>query len=380
MWINEYPHILESKRNFHEVIDRDEINRFIGKNFFSKQIYVKELPKSITAELELPQSKQFIYLALSQLPANELPKKLTIYGLVNNRYIEVDLKELSFYGKDGEYIIDTARVALSYRQEPRIYVSEDDFWAENFWISKYSIHPFMEKIPDFITTSFAEFKAKMQKYFPDCDFVVYNKGDYRKEIQAVEQMHKPVFIEDSHKGLCAAADTEFADYKAYLGPDFHHEMELLAQENIRSLLIIPVTYTNLMSEKTLLGYFRMTSDNKAISRDIIQRLSNFAALFAQQLKKANMQKVKLPQKIANISKTGARIVINNGELADLFASNPEELALDIKPNPLLRFNLFGKIVNMQPENSQGFQTGIYFVGGGKRLGMPEWQNYINNFI
>ncbi len=163
-----------------------------------------------------------------------------------------------------------------------------------------------------------------------------------------------------------------------LGSRFYRELELLTTKRIRSLLLIPVLYSNLLNEKQLIGCFRVTSASKPIPITLIPKAFNFADLFVKTLKQINIQKIKSAQKVTNISRTGFQIHIKNENLARQFAVNPEEIVLDLTPNPLFRFRFFGKAMNMFTESDGGFNVGMRILGcDNKTAELSDWYDYIH---
>ncbi len=366
-------------RNYFEIYEQDQIIYLVNKYFTDSLIKINEFPQEISVDIKMLSSGECLHLTLNQLlpPEFEIREYLVI-STVNGRYVEVVLKKGFFDGKEGVFDIVSAKIANNCRQDARIDILNQDFVAENFQINKHYIDS--DSAPDlpFIHEVINALKLGVRRTLKGCEFCFYDKEDGRRDIQAVQDRGKPLYIEDTGKDTDNnLANAELLNYKAYLGSRFEQEMELLGTKKIKSLLVIPVVINNLNNSHSLIGCLRMTSNSGTLASALIPRLYSMAEVIINSIQKRNALKFKIAQRINNISKTGLQIHIDNEELAHQLTSNPEELVLDIKTDGLFRFSFYAKVINMFPSDHHGFNVGILILEGyGQKSSLKQWCDYV----
>ncbi len=371
-------------RKYHETNDKDAIIELIDKFLVRSRVRINEFPTEIDAKIEVLPSGKCVHLSLNQLlpPGFEIWNRITIYA-VSNRYIEIMLEKDFFDGKDGIFDLVKAKIAHNFRQELRIPIDaeNDDVKAENFQLSQYFIGRNMIQVPPIVKEVFSSLNLRSKKDLQGCEIFEYNPKEILKEIQAVQKTLKPLYLENIHKGLTTKPpNSDFLDYKLLLGTHYKKEMELISKKRIKSLVVIPIIYTNLLNERVLIGCFRMSSQTGSIASTIFSRLYKMADGLSIKIKEMNSIKIKTAQKITNISNSGIQIKVLDENLAKKIAANPEEVVLDINPDTQFRFTFMGKVMNMFNLDDGTFAAGIRFTGSNSTLfDILDWHKYVDNF-
>ncbi len=367
------------KRKYYELVDEDKISQ-LKKNFLNdvKIFYVKGLPKVIQGNLN-PSDEGKINLTFNAALPELSSDKLTVYT-TTNRYIEWLLQAQDFDGQKGHFDLVGAKIAADTRKFKRINVQKEEVWVDNFRLGQFPIHSEMKKAPLCVENQMDLLRSKIASEFSGIEIIPYDQTEKRRDIQAVYELKKPLYIEDTLQGSQnEAPDSEFLNYKGYLKGMFSHEMDMLKHKNIRSLIVIPIVYTNFKSEHVTIGYIRLISTKGPIPMTTYTRLNSYAKTLTKAIQKSNLKKISPRQKVVNVSKFGVQIGVSDSKLIDLLKSNPGEVVMDIKPSVHVRYTLLGKVSQILQVDEQDYLIGLHFIGGASRLGLSDWVRYTNNF-
>ncbi|MDH4127463.1 MAG: DUF1577 domain-containing protein [Spirochaetota bacterium] len=369
------------KREFADVTDPKQISYLIEQYLDKKKVFVKGLPLGTTAELEILYPNPVAKLTFKEpLPQDYIRDEITIFTVVK-RYIEISLVKSSFDRTTGEFELVNARIANSVREDPRIDVRSEDFFAENFRLSKYSINKNMKSAPICVQVSFDALRPKIIEEFPNCTLNILEEDVYKKDVHAVLKTQRILYIKDVHDPITyASSNSDFLDYGKYLGLKFDQEFEALNREDIKSLLVYPIIYTNLYGEKTSIGYFKMISKNDFLSEHILSRLKEYSHVLSSNVRDSNTQIIKEAHKVVNISRKGIQIQVKDPKFVSIFQSNKNEVVLDVKPKPTFRLSLFAKIATITKGNDNIYNIGMQFIGGESIRGLSDWQNFVNKLV
>ncbi len=369
-------------RQFYEITDKDLIISLIDKHLDKGKIQINEFPKEIMANIKTIKSGKCVHLSLNQFlpPDFDIRNWLTVFS-VNNRYIEIILEKSYFDGKDGMFDLVKAKIANNFRQNPRININDNHFIIENFQLNQLYINKEVNKNTSLIRETFNSLNLRSKKDFKKCELCDFDKNEKRKEIVAVQKTMKPLYVEDVYRlANKPPFNSDFLDYKSFLGSQLDHEIGVLQAKKIRSLLVIPVIYTNLINEKTLLGCLRMTSPNAVIQPTFVTRLMSIANSLIDKINQKSNVKIKSIQRVSNISRHGLQMDIQNDELAKLISQNPEEIVIDVRPNALFRFSFTGKVMNMYTSDNGHFLAGVNFIScDNKMFDLTNWHKYMDVF-
>ncbi|MDH4127462.1 MAG: DUF1577 domain-containing protein [Spirochaetota bacterium] len=368
-------------RNFTELTDEEQLNYMVDQYLDKKTVCIKGIPQDLTAEIQIIQSSHTVRLSFEDNAPLGLIKQneLTVYTIAK-RYIEIDLKKLGFEKNKGEFKFIKARIANDFRKEARILLKNtENFVAENFKLSKYNINTKMKNAPICVQLAFDKLKPEIIQSVPNSTLETYDEEkSTKKYINAVNKTHKILYIENVYdESSYSPTDTSFLDYKDFLGTKLDQEIEALKQEKIKSLLIHPVVYENLKGERVCVGHFKIISNSEPVSINIITKLNEYSKILTDNIRDANLQIIKAPQKILNISKSGISIQVKDKEVINIFNSNNNEIVFDIRPKPTFRFSIFAKIVQMYHGNNSNYIIGMQFIGGEQRRGLSAWNKYID---
>ncbi len=367
------------KRKYYELVDESKISQ-LKKNFLEsvKTFYVKGLPKVINGNLD-PSDEGNIHLTFNETLPELSSDQLTVYS-TSNRYIEWLLKPQDFDGQKGCFDLVGAKIAANTRKFKRVNVHKEEIWVDNFRLGQFPIHKEMEKAPLCVENQIDSLRPKIASEFSGVEIILYDQTDKRRDIQAVHKLMKPLYIEDTLQGSQNdPQDPDFLDYKGYLKDMFSHEMEMLKHKNIRSLMVLPIVYTNFKAEHVIIGYIRLASKKGPIPMTTYTRLNNYAETLTKSIQKSNIKRIKPRQKVINVSKFGVQMDVDDSELIELLKSNPKEVVLDIKPSVHVRYTLLGKVSEIIQADDQYHHVGFHFIGGASRLGLSDWVRYVNNF-
>ncbi|HEO64640.1 MAG TPA: DUF1577 domain-containing protein [Spirochaetes bacterium] len=368
-------------RNFTEVTEEKQVAYLVEQYLDKKKVYIKGLDQKITAEIEVLYPNPIARLRFSSpLPNGLLSDEITIFT-VTKRYIEITLRKSHCDEIGGEFELMSAKIAKSFREDPRVSVLDEDFIAENFRLSKYAINPNIEKVPICVQIAFDTVVPKLMEEFPECTASVLDTGVFKKDTRVALKQQKPLYIEDVlDEATFSPLNPELVDYRMFLGPKLQQEIEQLKKENIKSFLVYPVVYTNLKDEKASVGYFKMASKSKVIPEAVISRLDEFSKELNSIIRDANIKIIKDPIPVTNISKKGIQISVQDQTIIDTFHLNRSELVLTVRPLATYRFTLYAKIVNIIQQMDGSYTIGMRLIGGEENRGMSAWQKYFDRFL
>ncbi len=372
-----------SERDFHEINDKEQINYLLQKYLHHSEVIINDFPEEVSVKIDFLSSGKGLHLGFSQpLPQDFSLRDFLVLSVLGQRYVEVTLKKLKLTDDHGIFEPVKAKIADDYRENSRIIIKNPDFLADNFVMAKYLITAELAEKYPFVHEIINNLKIGHKKPFQNCEFCFFDQKDSRRDIQSVQHTHKPVYIENTKQVTnVIPPSSDFLDYKAYLGSSFAREMEVLKTQRLRSLLVIPVLYKNLLNEKILIGCLRMSSHDKTIPAEMILRLYHLAETIVANINKINIIKINLAQKVRNISKTGIQLHISNDELAKYMSANPEEIILDIMPDHRLRFTLYGKIMNLIPEDKGAFKVGVLIIEHkSQHQILTKWYEFVDKYM
>ncbi|GMT49786.1 MAG: hypothetical protein IEMM0008_1325 [bacterium] len=368
-------------RNFIEVTEEKQVAYLVEQYLDKKRVYIKGVEQETTAAIEVLYPNPTARLMFSNpLPKGFLNDEITIYT-VTKRYIEITLRKSHFDEIEGEFELISARIARSFREDPRVSIMDEGFVAENFRLSKYSIRPNMENVPICVQIAFDTVGPKLLEEFPDCISSVLDSGVFRKDTRVVLKQQKPLYIEDvMDASTFSPLNPDLVDYRTFLGPKFEQEVEQLKREDIKSFLIYPVVYTNLKNEKASVGYFKMISKSKIIPEATLSRLDEFSKELNNIIRDANVKIIKNSIPVSNISKKGIQINVQDQKIIDTFHLNRSELVLTVRPLATYRFTLYAKIVNIIQQMDGSYTIGMRLIGGEGNRGLSAWQKYFDRYL
>ncbi len=368
----------EKNRGFAEITEIEKIRYLIQEYLEEKEVFIKGLSREITVDLKLLDDENHIRLVFSRpLSPNVITNdELTVYTIVK-RYIEITLKKVSFERTRGEFNFVKAKIAQDVRNEPRIDVEYSDFIAENFRLSKYSINSKMETAPIAVQIAFDKFRPDILNEYPEAILAVFDANEKDRAVKALYKTQKVLYIENTfQENSYSPVESDFLDYGHYLGRKFDQEMKFYKENDIKSLLIFPVIYTNIRGERTTVGYIKLASSTETSLKSHIPNLTGFAQTITDDIRDANIQIIKDPLPVMNVSKRGLQIKIADREVVDVFLNNREEMVLDIKPKPAFRITLFTRMANMKLESDNNYSIGMKIIGGEERHGISAWDKYL----
>lgn len=374
----------EQSREYIEITDGSQMSYIVDKYMPNKKVYIKGVSQQIIADIEIIDDTK-VSLFIRELPRGyKVRDEVRVYTVVN-RYIEIKLKKIVFT-PDGKGIFEfsSARIANAARKEPRIKVSTNpDFWAENFRFGKYYIGPFMKEIPICVQVAFDSVRSTLEQNFSGASLDILNDENKKeKEVKAIKKFLQPIYIadcldEDSYYPI----DENYLNYANFLGDSLYTEISYFRKANIKSILVYPIKYLNLIGEKVPVGYIKLTSAEDAISLDIISEIEEkIVNPINDKIRDANVALIKTPQQVNNVSKSGLQVNIKNKEIMDTILSSRNEIALDVRPKAAFRFALQVRIVSILVGSDNDYNVGMKLLGGEQTRGLKQWQKYIDKLL
>jgi hypothetical protein len=297
------------------------------------------------------------------------------------RYIEVIVKKIYFEDNKGDFELVSAKIAHDNRINKRIVVTDKDFYAENFRLSQYSINPSTMDMPISVKVAFDKIKPDLLEKVPNCEAYIYNGHKEDKLSLAAIKTKKIIYIENVYKKAnFSIHEKGFLNCSEYFGDTLDKEINNLILNNICSLLIYPVIFVNIKGEGVPVGYFKVTSTEADINKDILFYLDTFAVDIVNYIRDANVTIIKERQEVVNVSRKGVQLLVKDLDVLDTFTANREEIVFDIRPRPTFRITLFAKMVNLNKVSDKNYLIGLKVIGGAKRHGIGAWDSYIIRLI
>ncbi len=372
----------DSNREFTNVTDKEQLIYLVDHYLVGRNIYVKGLSKEFLADLKTlfpePSIRLFFFKGL---PSDySVIDKITIYAVVK-RYIELTVKKIYFEKNKGDFELISAKIAHNNRLDQRIPVSGEEFYAENFRLSQYSLNPNTMDIPISVKVAFDKIKPSLLKDIPECESHIFGEEKEEKLIEATKKTQKVVYIENVYdKNSFLLEEEGFLNCKKHFGDTLDKEISDLIANNINSLLIYPVIFVNIKGEGVPVGYFKITSSEPNVNRSIISRLYLSAIDIVNYIRDANVTIIKEKQEVMNVSRKGVQLLIKDLNTLDIFIANREDIVFDIRPKPTFRLTLFGKMVNVIKTPNNNHLIGLKIIGGEKRHGMGAWESFLSRFL
>ena len=372
---------LTKTRNFTEIKEKQQLNYIVDQYLGNRKVFVKGEPESLSANFEITNSGNNIRLSFPMELPNGIVKKadLTIYTIAN-RYIEIKLKKTNFDNNIGDFEFVEAKIANDIRNEPRINVEKNNVIAENFRLSKYSVNPHMKTAPICVQHAFDLMRESILQEIPNAILEPFDEKNIKsKDLLAVQKTMKTLYIEDINKeSNYESIDPAFLNYKEFLGSKFEQEVDQLKQSEIKSLLVYPIIYVNIMDEKIAVGFLKVSSTTGPLPLNLLPKLYEHSKKIAETIRDANVQIINTPQKVVNISKKGAQILVTDKKVIDTFRANREDLVFNIKPSSTFHIILYAKVINILENEDKTYLVSFNFIGGEERRGLDSWYKYVDN--
>ncbi len=368
----------EKPRDFVEVRGKNKLIYLLDQYLDKRKVFIKGLPREHSASLSLIEPHNIIKLTFhQQLPDNyALPYEITVYT-ISRRYIEMTLKTLTFENNQGEFKFVKADIAQQIRQERRYSVEKENCLVENFKLSKYSITARMKTVPIAVQVSFDKFKEDVSSDISECSILTYETNLADKLVKASKKTRKIVYIHNIFEQVSSKhANTDFLDLKDFLGLTFNQEIKLLKKENIKSIMIYPIIYTNIIGEKIAVGYFRIASGSQPIPQVIINKLSQYAKAITDDIRDSTIQIVSPALKVVNVSKRGLQVLAQDKDVVDAFIETREEMLFEVKSDNLSVITLLAKTASISLCSDNVYNLGIQLIDGEINEGLEDWDQYI----
>ncbi len=273
--------------------------------------------------------------------------------------------------RENHYLLSVKafNIALQPRATKRVTIA-DQAYINNIRAARNTINASLFNIPTSVKVHFSQYEAKLKHLADDVSIKVFDKLDDRLDL--VKKSHKVFWLEDTQDILSyMPEDTEgFIDYRDVVNTEMDNVMNDYRKAKIVSEVIVPVIYVGHDGKPIPLGYIHLISKSKKIGLDTVMELKVLSFEMVDRIRESNTMLINKKQAIANISKGGLQLKIDDPELKQ-FLVHQKGLSFDVIFKLQTPITVFTDIIYVGSLPTDDLVIGVKIMGRSSRKGEME---------
>lgn len=350
------------ERAFEEIKSVDDVINLLKTQFKDKKLHIKY--ETHLGEVKINEFLQDKSIMLVTNPDYMPEEKLTIYGLLD-KYIEIGLHVEEVRGPGYfKCKIENIKRASHVRKEIRFKVTPEKVVATNFKISKHTIDISNFNIPTSIKVLLDQFHSQNSHLSDIVKVGILEDEDIIFE--HIKKTGETLFVEDiSNPESYKAVTPDFVDAAALLSEDLNGFIKKNIEKGYKSIIICPVIYITESETSIPFAYIQLISKSKNFQLENVLEIKDLIFRLIDRIRDANTLLVQVHQTIIDISKSGARLMIEDENLKK-YMLRAKGFVFDIVFKLQAPITIYADIRSTFSDEEGNMFVGVDFAGNSSR--------------
>ncbi|MDF3821393.1 DUF1577 domain-containing protein, partial [Leptospira sp. 96542] len=214
--------------------------------------------------------------------------------------------------------VEKVSIAKKERNNPRYSISDEGIVSvTNIVSSKTIIEANMFNIPTLVRVNFEDYKKRLALRSGEPPMLDIFKSGMERKYDVVKSKQKILYIADYLNPNSYTMNEEgFINYEDEIDDQTESLIKLAKDKKIKSELILPILYTNELDEIIPIGYFALQTKENPITREDLEYYKLQLEEMVERIKDANLMKTVDKFPVLDLSTTGLRLKVSEGNLVE----------------------------------------------------------------
>jgi hypothetical protein len=256
------------------------------------------------------------------------------------------------------------RKATTGRADIRFKIKPGEAYATNFRVSKHTIDISMFKLPTSIKVILDQFVVQSKSRYDFCEVGYFDQSD--TILNQMKKTGNSFLVENLSDidGHIPMSD-DFIKISDLMKGEFASYITANREKGYKSIMMVPVIYITPNEQSIPFAYIKVMSKEKELMLDDFIKLKEQTFNLINRIRDANTQYIDKRQEIADISRGGARLKIEDPELKKYLAK-ARGFIFDIVFKLQQPITMYGEVRFTGVNDNNDLMLGLSFAGNTSR--------------